>query len=155
MFLIVLVLSVSGVVLYVAPPGRYANFNGWQVLGVDKSGWEAIHTNFSWLFLIVVSLHVYFNWRVIRGYLKRGVAWTIKYRLELGSATVVSIAALVGTLMWWPPFGTVMDFGEAVKRHWEVEGITRVGNPWAVALVVAVFLAVWGAFSVLSKQKGR
>ncbi len=159
LFFTVLVLAVSGIVLYVAPPGRYANFSGWEVLSIDKSGWEALHTNFSLIFLIIASLHIYFNWKVIRGYLRRGVAWTVRYRLELGAATLTALVVGVGTLKWWPPFGTIMDFGEEMKQYWEAHGVTAVGSPWLVVSLVVAFLAAWGLFVVLKtpesgKQRG-
>lgn len=155
MLLNILILGISGVILYVAPPGRYANFVGWQVLGVDKSGWESIHTNFSWVFLLLVSLHLYFNWRVIRGYLKRGLAWTIRYRRELGTATAATILVLAGSLMNWPPFSTIMDFGEEVKRHWETHRITKIGSPWIVVFLLTAFLATWGLLVVLKRPTVR
>ncbi len=153
MFLIVLILGISGIVLYVAPPGRYANFAGWQVLGVDKAGWESIHTNFSWIFLILTTLHLYFNWRVIRGYLRRGLVWTVRYRLELGTATGVTLLVLAGTIMNWPPFSTVMNFGETVKRYWETQGVTVIGSPWIVLSLIAAFLAAWGLLVLLNSEK--
>ncbi len=152
MLLTVLILGVSGVVLYVTPPGRYVNFSGWQVLGIDKGGWEALHTNFSWIFLIIVSLHIYFNWRVIKGYLRQGMNWTVRYRLELGAATVVTLLALAGTLMNWPPFGTVMAFGETVKNYWETQGITVIGSPWLVVSLIVAFLAAWGLFVLFKSE---
>ena len=152
LFLTVLMLSVSGLVLYVAPPGRYANFSGWQVLAIDKGGWEAIHTNFSWIFLIIISLHTYFNWRVIRGYLRRGVNWTVRYRRELGAATATTLLVFAGTLRGWPPFSSVMTFGESVKRYWETNGITVIGNPWMVVSLIITLLAGWGLLVMLKAR---
>ena len=40
------VLLLSGVVLYVAPPGRIANWTQWQ-FGLDKEQWQALHTVFA------------------------------------------------------------------------------------------------------------
>jgi len=36
----------SGVFLYISPSGRIARQTGWEILGFDKGGWEAIHDLF-------------------------------------------------------------------------------------------------------------
>ncbi len=46
-----LVISVSGVVLYIAPPGRVARWVDWELWRMSLGDWQALHTNFSssWL----------------------------------------------------------------------------------------------------------
>jgi hypothetical protein len=113
-----LVIAISGSILYVAPPGRIANWSYWALGGLDKASWQAVHTIFAFLFVVTAVFHVYFNWRVIVSYVttKLGEGIRRKRELALSSALVVSILAL--TLAGMPPFGTVMIVGENLKNSW-------------------------------------
>ena len=42
-----LTLLVSGAVLYIAPPGRIANWTRWQLMILTKEKWQAVHIFFS------------------------------------------------------------------------------------------------------------
>ena len=55
---------ISGVVLYIAPPGRIAHWTNWTVWGFDKEEWGAIHTIFGYVLLIIVGIHLYYNWKI-------------------------------------------------------------------------------------------
>ena len=145
-----LVLTVSGVVLYIAPPGRYTNWVNWQVFSITKEGWEAIHINFSWLFVLIAGLHVYFNWRVIKGYLRRGLAWTIRYRWELAAAALVTALFCAGSLLAWPVFDDVVAFGERLKAQIEAQGIQSIASWQAAAGLLLALLAAWGLLAVRS-----
>ncbi len=147
---IALVLTVSGVVLYIAPPGRYTNWTDWRVFSITKSGWEAIHINFSLLFIILVSLHIYFNWRVLRGYLRRGLAWTVRYRKELFAAAALTTAVFAGSVLSWPVFADIVDFGETLKAQIEAQQITAIANWQAAVGLLVAFLAGWGLLAVRS-----
>jgi hypothetical protein len=45
-----LIMSWSGFILYIAPPGRIANWGTWKLMLFTKSEWQALHTIFSYLF---------------------------------------------------------------------------------------------------------
>jgi hypothetical protein len=45
--LAVLLDIISGVILYITPPGRFANWTDWTLWGLNKHEWGAIHTIFS------------------------------------------------------------------------------------------------------------
>lgn len=110
--------ATSGSVLYVAPPGRIANWSYWAFGALNKANWQAVHTIFAFLFVVTAVFHVYFNWRVIVSYVKTKLGEGIrrKRELALSSALVVSILAL--TLAGMPPFGTIMIVGENLKNSW-------------------------------------
>ena len=65
-FLLVLSLFidiVSGVILYIVPPGRITNWTNWTLWGLSKHQWVALHTIFSYILILIVLGHLYFNWR--------------------------------------------------------------------------------------------
>lgn len=113
-----LVLAITGIVLFITPPGRIANWSDWRLLGFSKSQWQTIHTIFSFIFVVVASFHLFFNWRVILGYVGRRMREGINKRRELAASLTVGIVVLVMAADGLAPFGTVMDLGEEIKNSW-------------------------------------
>jgi hypothetical protein len=114
-----LVEIVSGIVLYITPPGRYAHWTNWTLWGLSKEGWGAMHTIFGYLLLIIIAGHLYYNWKVIVAFVWSKVRHTFNLKRELAVATVLTLAVLLGTVWNVAPFSTVMNFGEKAKRSWE------------------------------------
>jgi len=114
-----LVMTISGLVLYITPPGRVAHWTNWKFLGITKEGWGAMHTIFSLLFMIIAILHLRYNWRVFLIYIRDKVKQSIRLRWEFLAAVLVSVIIFVGTLYNMPPFATIMGFGERIKHRWE------------------------------------
>jgi hypothetical protein len=117
-----LVMSWSGFILYVAPPGRIANWGTWKLMLFTKAEWQALHTIFSYLFFILVIVHLFFvNWKTFLTYFRSKLKAGLNRKWELIAATTVSILIFIGTLRSWTPFAPVMSFGEKVKASWEGE----------------------------------
>jgi hypothetical protein len=49
-------MSVTGVVLFVMPPGRIACRTGWRIPALTKDQWDGLHIWFSLLFMVAVLL---------------------------------------------------------------------------------------------------
>ncbi|MBW2307212.1 MAG: DUF4405 domain-containing protein [Deltaproteobacteria bacterium] len=111
--------TISGIILYIAPPGRIANWTNWTVWGLDKEEWGAIHTIFGYLLLIIIVLHLYYNWKIFINFLWDKIRKALNLRRELTAATMISVIVFFGSLWNLPPFGTIMDIGEAIKESWE------------------------------------
>jgi len=115
-----MIMSWSGFILYVAPPGRIANWGTWRLMLFTKAEWQALHTIFSYLFFILVIIHLFFvNWKTFLTYLKSKLKSGLNKKWELSSALILSAVIFIGTLRLWTPFGPVMTFGEKVKGSWE------------------------------------
>jgi len=112
-----LVLATTGVILYVSPQGRVANWTGWTVMGLSKDQWAAVHTTASLLFLIASGFHVYFNWNALVRYV------VLKQRLhlkrEMIGAAVMVTAVFAGTVIGIPPFRGIVELNDRIKAHWE------------------------------------
>jgi hypothetical protein len=113
-----IILAVTGIVLFITPPGRIANWSDWRLLGFSKSQWQAVHTVFSFLFVIAASFHLFFNWKVIMGYLARKYREGINKRRELTAALTLSVIILVMAADGIAPFGTLMAWGEELRNGW-------------------------------------
>ena len=56
-----LVSALAGIVLYFRPEGSLASWTRWQALGIDKKGWEGVHTVTVVLFLVFAAVLVTIN----------------------------------------------------------------------------------------------
>jgi hypothetical protein len=115
-----LIMSWSGFVLYIAPPGRIANWGTWKLMFFTKSEWQALHTIFSYLFFILIIIHLFFiNWKTFLTYINSKLKAGLNKKWELVGALILSTLIFIGTLRSWTPFGPIMNFGEKAKRSWE------------------------------------
>jgi len=114
------VCAISGIVLYLSPRGRVANWTDWTILGFTKEQWMAVHTLFVLALLIVAAFHLfYFNWKVFKAYLVEKTGKGIRHKRELAAAGVIIVIILTGTLGNVPPFSSVMALRNGIKNYWE------------------------------------
>lgn len=115
-----IIMSWSGIILYIAPAGRVANWTNWKLMLFTKTEWQAMHTIFSYLFFILFVIHLFFvNWKAFLTYIKSKIKTGLNRKWELAAAIMMTVVFFIGTLRSWVPFGPVMDFGEKVKAGWE------------------------------------
>ncbi len=116
-----IIMSLTGIVLYFAPPGRVALWSIWTFWALTKEEWQALHTIFSLVFMIGAVFHIYFNWSVLMSYLKRKLQKGIHRKNELAFSTVLTLLIFVFTLLKVPPFSSIMIWGDALKNSWSSE----------------------------------
>jgi len=75
-------MSVTGVALFVTPPGRIAHWTGWTLSGLTKDQWVALHIWFSIVFLVAAAFHLYLNWKPLVSYFKNRARRTFALRWE-------------------------------------------------------------------------
>jgi len=116
-----IIMVISGVVLFLAPAGRIAKWTHIFIFGMEKESWQAIHTIFTFLFIIAGIIHIYFNWKPLINYFKSRAKNKITIRKELILSFLVTLAIFVLTLFNIPPFSTVMEAGESLTDSWATE----------------------------------
>ena len=119
-----LILFISGVVLFLAPKGRYANWVGWTLLGLTKGQWEAVHTISGYIFVIVMIFHLKYNFNALKAYVYSRTKKALNRKWELILATLLTLLVVVGTIKEFPAPKLIMDTGEKLKYSWEEEGYT-------------------------------
>ncbi len=113
-------LLVSGIILYIAPPGRVANWTDWQLLGLTKSGWQNQHSVFGFAFALLSIFHLFvINWKAFLSYLKTKTAEGLKSPKELLSSLLLFLLFGVGTYFVIQPFSAILDFGNNISASWE------------------------------------
>ncbi|MBD3287680.1 DUF4405 domain-containing protein, partial [candidate division KSB1 bacterium] len=110
-FLSFLMMTISGIILYFTPPGRVAHWSEWRFWALTKEQWQAQHTIFSLLFIIFAALHIYYNWKVFIGYIKKQAQKGLNRKREIAWATVLTILVAILTQVNVPPFSTIMNWG--------------------------------------------
>jgi hypothetical protein len=113
------ILILSGVILFVSPPGRIANWTNWTILGLSKHDWIALHIWFSVLFLLVAILHLVFNWRPMLNNFKDRLTRRVGFRWEWLVALAICGGVYAGTRAGVPPFSSLLAFSEQVKESWD------------------------------------
>lgn len=136
-----LIISISGIVLYFAPPGRVAYWSIWKFMALTKTQWQAVHTIFTFLFVIGAAFHIYFNWKVIVSYVKVKINEGMKRRKELIASSTLATMILILTLAGVPPFSSVMDLGEQLSNSWATQE-TEPPVPHAELLTIPEFAEV-------------
>jgi hypothetical protein len=124
----ILIEIASGVVLYITPLGRFANWTNWTLMGLDKHEWAAIHTVFGYFLLIIIGLHLYFNWRVMMHFFWSKLHNSFNLKREFIVASAIIALVFAGILWNIPPFSSVMDFGRNAKLSWEKSDIVYTGQ---------------------------
>jgi len=114
-----IVLVITGVFLFVSPPGRIANWTNWNLLGLTKKEWIDLHVCFSALFLLGSILHLILNLRPLFGYFKDNVRRSIGFRLEWAFAIIICALVFAGTRWGTEPFSSFLAFNEKVKQSWD------------------------------------
>ena len=112
----------SGVILYIAPPGRVANWTEWRLIWFTKAEWQAIHTIFSYTFVILSIFHLFtLNWKAFWSYITTRAIVGLNKRYEFIFSLVLTIVIFVATIFNIQPFKAVMDFGEWTTESWETK----------------------------------
>jgi len=92
------VMIVSGVVLYLAPPGGVARRTGWQFCGLTKDAWMAQHLSSCTVFVLAGLIHLYLNIRVLWSYIRSKAARGVRRKWELLASGVLVGFMVTGTL---------------------------------------------------------
>ncbi len=111
---------ISGVILYISPPGRVANWTDWRMIGLTKRGWQHQHIIFGFAFLILSLFHLFvINWKAFFPYLKSKTTEGLKSPGELLTIILLSVFFGIGTYYGIQPFLAVIKFGDAISGSWE------------------------------------
>jgi hypothetical protein len=113
-----LVLTVTGIVLYVVPHGRIAFWTHWSMLGLEKEQWAGVHMMFGGIFIATGVLHLYYNWKPFKKYLAERAKGHIQVKQELVVSVALAGLIIALSLLDLPPASWVFAWNEQIKRTW-------------------------------------
>jgi len=119
MLISVIVMTYTGIALFIAPPGRVAHWANWEILALTKEQYAQIHSTMMLLFVIATILHIYYNFKPITSYMKNKAKKMVIFTKDMLIATIITALFIIGTLFDKPPFSTFLNFGEDIKDGWE------------------------------------
>jgi hypothetical protein len=120
-----LLMVLTSIILYIVPQGRVAYWADWRLWGLSKTDWGNLHINLGFLFLIALSLHIYYNWKPLISYLKNKARQVKVITPDFNIALIVTMVVVVGTYFLIPPFNWVMTLNDYFKDR----GIEKYGEP--------------------------
>ena len=112
-----LLLAFSGFILYIRPEGSLARWVGWRAIGLDKSGWEAVHIVFCALFVLAGLTHLVLNFKAIVLYLTSGIDNSRRNLPEMVLSAVMVVALLLTSVWKLPPSSWLMKGRAAFKNN--------------------------------------
>lgn len=124
MLLSMLVMSFTGILLFIAPPGRVANWTNWEIFWMSKNLIGEIHSTFMALFIVATILHIFYNLKPMLSYMKNQARQFVLFTKEMIVASVLTFVFLIGTIYQVAPFSTFLDFGDGIKNSWEKQTST-------------------------------
>jgi len=110
LFFSLILLSLSGIVLFFAPHGRIAHWVGWKFLFLSKEDWENLHTVFGFLFLTFAVFHIVFNFKALKKYFSTKEVW-----FSLG----ITVLVLLLTIFKLPPVSQFLIFRDKLVQSIE------------------------------------
>jgi len=122
-----LILVVTGIILFIVPPGRVANWTDWTLFFLSKHEWSAIHITVSLLFVSAAIFHLVLNWRVFTHYVAsklKAVDQKRHLRREGVWATLILLFVVTGSIINLPPFSWIMNTHETLRNSWFSTQIT-------------------------------
>lgn len=113
-----LIMTISGVILFITPQGRVAYWLDWTFWGISKSQWGDMHITTSLLFALAGLWHTWLNWRALVSYFHDKVKKTVALKWELAIAALITIFCTVGGIYKTPPLSYVLELNDWIKDSW-------------------------------------
>ena len=115
-FLSFFTVLLTSVILYIVPHGRVAYWADWRLWSLSKDQWGHIHLNVGFLFLLSLSLHIYYNWKPVVLYLKNEAKQLKVFTKDFNVAFILTIIFIIGTYVGIPPFSTIIKISDNIKE---------------------------------------
>lgn len=113
-----LVMTVSGIILFIVPQGRIASWIDWRLWGLTKIQWGDMHITTSLLFIIAGIWHTWLNWRALVSYFKDKATQALALKRELAVATILSVFFTLGGAYKTPPLSYILELNDTIKEYW-------------------------------------
>lgn len=116
--------AITGVVLYITPQGRIANWVVWELGGLTKVQWGELHIIFSIVFVVVGVVHLVYNWKPFKNYMAERVKDRQGDHVHVKNTvygSLVIVAVFFGlSLLNLPPASWIFDLEDKIKNSWIV-----------------------------------
>ncbi len=111
-----ILLLITSIILYVTPQGKIALWANWEMLGLGKEEWGALHTNLGILFIAAGLLHTVLNWKPITAYMKNKAQQMKVFTGDFNLALGITLFSAVFTIFKWQPVHSIQVLNEHLKN---------------------------------------
>jgi hypothetical protein len=115
-----LVSTISGLVLFISPPGRIAYWANWNIIGFTKTQWAQLHITTTLLIVFIVIWHLYYNWKPFTSYMKNKITKAFSATKELIISLAIVLVIVTGSFTQVPPFNWIVNLSDYISEEWEV-----------------------------------
>lgn len=112
------IVTVSGIMMFMVPPGRIASWTEWKFIGLTREEWVRVHVVLSVFFAGIGIYHLILNWRIFVNYIISKVSKGLHYTRELIISIVIVLFCSFGAYFQIFPFGQFITFNNWVKTLW-------------------------------------
>jgi len=113
-----LIMVLSGIAEFISPFGRLAMMLHWEMLGLDKMRWQALHIIFMIVFTLAGLMHVWLNLKAIKLYLKHRSKKMVVFTKEMTIAFLITTGLFYGTVVKYPPLATFVKMNKSFNDYW-------------------------------------
>ncbi|MCV6608869.1 MAG: DUF4405 domain-containing protein [Campylobacterales bacterium] len=93
-----IVMTFTGIMLFIAPQGKIAYWVDWTMFGLSKTDLGNLHTTFMVLFVVATIFHVYYNWKPMVSYMSNKAKEFVFITKENLIALGITIVFIFGTM---------------------------------------------------------
>lgn len=115
-----IILTISGIVLYVVPQGRIAYWVHWSLGGLGKEQWADLHMIFGGLFIVTGIWHLWFNWKPFKKYFAERAKGHFALKREVYLSVAATFMLGIFSVMSLPPVSWVFDLNDWLKASWVI-----------------------------------
>jgi len=135
------VMAVSGIMLFLAPPGRIAHWVDWALLGLTKDQWGDLHIVAGALFLGAGIWHLVNNWKPFLHHLRTRARGLAIPRREGAVALAVLALLAIGAVERVPPITTLLEARDSARDWWSpaLEDQPPFGHAEEISLVALAY----------------
>jgi len=116
-----IIMVVSGVMLFISPFGRLSMMIRWEFLGLDKMQWQALHIIFMVIFSIGGILHILYNIKAIKNYLKNKSKKLVLFTVSNLIAISIILSLFYVTINHMEPFESFVKMNKSFNDYWMSE----------------------------------
>jgi len=113
-----LIMTYTGIMLFIAPEGKVAYWVNWSMLGMSKNQFGDMHVTFMVLFIITTIFHIFYNIKPLFSYFKNQAKQFIFFTKYNLISLAITLIFILGTLFTTQPFKSFLDFEHSIKKYW-------------------------------------
>jgi len=116
-----IIMVTSGVAEFISPFGRLSMMIKWEMLGLDKMRWQALHIIFMMVFTLAGLFHIYLNIKPIKSYLKNRSRKMVIFTKEMSIALLITVGLFYGTVQKFEPLEKFVKLNKSFNDYWMEE----------------------------------